>query len=174
MSLLWKMKPRRLQSETISSIEVAGIPGVAQKKDCGIYPIWPAKLTHVLYKRDTATNKVRGSAALSIWSNDRARKRPVTMRRRDDRDSKTYFRSERVFATNGQWYFSTREGNCGPFRTSDLARAALARFINEKVELDGFQKSREREVTKPKVSLAERLKIADVARRTPDVPELLI
>jgi hypothetical protein len=96
------------------------------------------------------------------------------MRRRDDRDNKTYFRSERVFATNGQWYFSTREGNCGPFRTADLARGALARFINEKVELASFQQSREREVKKPKISLAERLKIADVARRTPDAPELLI
>jgi hypothetical protein len=100
--------------------------------------------------------------------------RLATMRRRDDRDAKTYFRSERVFATNGQWHFSTREGNCGPFRTADLARAALARFINEKVELASFQKSREREIKTPKVSLAERLKIADVARRTPDASELLI
>ena len=96
------------------------------------------------------------------------------MRRRDDQDNRTYFRSERVFATNGQWYFSTREGDCGPYRTADLARTALARFTNEKVELASFQKSRERAVHKPKVSLAERLKIADVARLSPDAPELLI
>ena len=96
------------------------------------------------------------------------------MRRREDRDDRTYFRSERVFTTNGQWYFCAREGDCGPFRTADLARAALARFINEKVELAGFQKSREREVRKPNMSLAERLKIADVARRASDAPELLI
>ncbi len=79
---------------------------------------------------------------------------------------------------NGQWYFGAREGDVGPFRTPDMARAALARFINEKVELDGFQKSREREVRKPKLTLAERLKIADVAAVTPnrtfDAPELLI
>lgn len=96
------------------------------------------------------------------------------MRRRDDRDNKTYFRSERVFATNGQWYFSTREGNCGPFRSAGLARASLARFVNEKMELASFQKAREREVQKPKVSLAQRLKIADVERIQPDSPELLI
>jgi uncharacterized protein YbjT (DUF2867 family) len=101
------------------------------------------------------------------------------MRRREDREEKTYFRSERVFAMNGQWYFGAREGDCGPFRTQDIARAALARFINEKVELDGFQKSREREVRKPKMTLAERLKIADVAAVTPiraidSAPELLI
>ncbi len=97
------------------------------------------------------------------------------MRRQEDKGDKTYFRSERVFAMNGQWYFGTREGDCGPFRTPDLARAALARFINEKVELAGFQKSREHEVRKPKLTLAERLKIADVVqRRSSSAPELLI
>ena len=100
------------------------------------------------------------------------------MRRRDDRIDKTYFRSERVFAMNGQWYFGTREGDCGPFRTQDIARAALARFISEKVELARFQKSREIEVRKPKMTLAERLKIADVAvtasRTIDSSPELLI
>ena len=54
---------------------------------------------------------------------------------------------------------------------------ALARFISEKVELAAFQKSREHEVRKPKMTLAERLKIADVVvapSRTFDAPELLI
>jgi hypothetical protein len=97
------------------------------------------------------------------------------MRRRDDRTEKTYFRSERVFAMNGQWYFGSREGDHGPFRTPDLARAALTRFISEKVELDRFQKSREQVQRKPKMPLAERLKIADVPIDRPiDAPELLI
>jgi len=95
------------------------------------------------------------------------------MRRREDREDKTYYRSERVFAMNGQWYFGAREGDCGPFRTQEIARAALARFINEKVELASFQKSRELKMT-----LAERLKIADVAvtpsRTLDSAPELLI
>jgi hypothetical protein len=100
--------------------------------------------------------------------------KPV-MKRREDKGDKTYFRSERVFAMNGQWYFGTREGDCGPFRTADLARAALARFINEKVELASFQKSREQAVRKPKLTLAERLKIADVVETRPaGPPELLI
>jgi len=100
------------------------------------------------------------------------------MRRREDREDKTYYRSERVFAMNGQWYFGAREGDCGPFRTQEIARAALARFINEKVELASFQKSREHEVREPKMTLAERLKIADVAvtpsRTLDSAPELLI
>jgi Domain of unknown function (DUF6316) len=96
------------------------------------------------------------------------------MRRREDKGDKTYFRSERVFAMNGQWYFGSREGDCGPFKTPEIARAALARFINEKVELDGFQKSREREVRKPKMTLAERLQRAGVVERVPAKPELLI
>ena len=97
------------------------------------------------------------------------------MRRREDHEEKTYFRSERVFGMNGQWYFSAREGDCGPFGTPALARVALVRFINEKVELDSFQKSRERELRKPKLTLAERLKLADISKgRTFDAPELLI
>jgi hypothetical protein len=97
------------------------------------------------------------------------------MRRREDHEDKTYFRSERVFGMNGQWYFSAREGDCGPFGTPALARAALSRFINEKVELDSFQKSREQEVRKPKLTLAERLKLDNVSNsRAFDAPELLI
>ena len=97
------------------------------------------------------------------------------MRRREDHEDKTYFRSERVFGMNGQWYFSAREGDCGPFGTPALASAALARFIVEKVELDGFQKSREQQVRKPKLTLAERLKLDDVSSgRTFGAPELLI
>ena len=97
------------------------------------------------------------------------------MRRREDIENKTYFRSERVFGMNGQWYFSAREGDCGPFATPALARRALERFICEKVELAAFQKSRERAVRTPKLTLAERLKLSNVSTsRTYDAPELLI
>jgi len=67
------------------------------------------------------------------------------MRRREDNEEKTYFRSDRIFSMNGQWYFGSREGDCGPFVSRESAREALARFVNEKVELDGFQKAREQE-----------------------------
>ncbi len=75
---------------------------------------------------------------------------------------------------NGQWYFGSREGDCGPFRTPELAREALARFVTEKVELDNFQKSRERAVCKPKLTLAERLKIADVIADRPRAASKLL
>ena len=97
------------------------------------------------------------------------------MRRREDTEDKIYFRSERVFGMNGQWYFGSREGDCGPFVTPALARRALERFISEKVELAAFQKSRERDLRKPKLTLAERLKIDTLGRgHAFDPPELLI
>jgi hypothetical protein len=66
--------------------------------------------------------------------------------RRDDKNQRTYFRSQRIFCTNGQWYFATREGEHGPFGSRARAEAALARFVNDKVELDGFQQSRRKTV----------------------------
>lgn len=96
------------------------------------------------------------------------------MRRREDNEDKTYFRSDRLFSMNGQWYFSAREGDCGPFRSRDVAHAALARFINEKIELDAFQKSREREPRKAKGSLAERLRRVEPPRSRTIDGELLI
>jgi hypothetical protein len=97
------------------------------------------------------------------------------MRRREDHEEKTYFRSDRLFSMNGQWYFSAREGDCGPYASREAARIALARFVNEKIELDAFQKSREREPQKSKASLAERLRRSDPPRsRHIDTTELLI
>jgi hypothetical protein len=65
------------------------------------------------------------------------------MRRREDADDKTYFRSDRIYSMNGQWYFGAREGDCGPFPSREGALAALGQFVNEMVELGSFQKSRE-------------------------------
>ncbi len=97
------------------------------------------------------------------------------MRRREDTEDKTYFRSERVFGMNGQWYFSSREGDCGPFATPAMARNALERFLSEKVELAAFQKSRECKIPKPRLTLAERLQLDNVVvGRKFDAPELLI
>jgi hypothetical protein len=97
------------------------------------------------------------------------------MRRQEDTEDKTYFRSERVFGMNGQWYFGSREGDCGPFATPVMARRALERFLSEKVELAAFQKSRERGIRKPRLTLAERLQRDNVVvGRAFDAPELLI
>lgn len=67
----------------------------------------------------------------------------MTMARRDDAEDKTYFRSHRLFCSNGQWFFVTREGEQGPYPDRDRAEAALKRFIGEMVDLKQFQGTRE-------------------------------
>lgn len=100
------------------------------------------------------------------------------MRRSEDQKDKTYFRSERLFCMNGQWYFSTREGEYGPYGSRDIAERTLKRFVNDKVELDGFQRSRVRDEsgeTVAKPTLAQRLSVAQNVRNRPrDTSELLI
>ena len=45
-------------------------------------------------------------------------------------ESRSYFRSDRVFMTAGAWYFTTREDNrVGPFAAPDEARSGLDNFI---------------------------------------------
>jgi len=64
--------------------------------------------------------------------------------RQDDQQKKTFFRStDRVFNLNGRWYFSTREGEQGPFATEQKAQYEIARFITEKSDLALFQNHRE-------------------------------
>ncbi len=57
--------------------------------------------------------------------------------------TRRFFRSgERIFSTNGQWYFATREGECGPFPSKDVARQEVQRYLVERAALSGFQDSR--------------------------------
>ena len=67
------------------------------------------------------------------------------MRRTDSKASnKRYFRTqERVFSMNGQWYFTAREGDIGPFRTRESALSEVARSARERQDLDSFQKARQ-------------------------------
>jgi hypothetical protein len=66
------------------------------------------------------------------------------MRRTDSESyTKRYFRAqERVFAMNGQWYFTAREGDVGPFRTRERALDEVARYARERQDLERFQNSR--------------------------------
>ncbi len=66
------------------------------------------------------------------------------MRRTDSESaSKRYFRTqERVFCMNGQWYFTAREGDIGPFRSRETALNEVARYVREREDLDSFQKAR--------------------------------
>lgn len=53
------------------------------------------------------------------------------MRKNDHGDpKKSFFRSnDRFFQINGQWYFSAREGDIGPFRNRDQARREVQAYI---------------------------------------------
>lgn len=65
------------------------------------------------------------------------------MRSTDADQPRHFFRSqERLFCFNGQWYFATREGDCGPFPSKEIARSEVARYISDRAALRGFQASR--------------------------------
>ncbi|NJN51532.1 MAG: hypothetical protein HC809_06900 [Gammaproteobacteria bacterium] len=53
--------------------------------------------------------------------------------RKTDTQSKTRFRSDRFFVSQGQWFCSTRDGETplGPFAERALAEAALRNFLIE-------------------------------------------
>jgi hypothetical protein len=51
-----------------------------------------------------------------------------------------------LFCSNGQWFFTTREGAQGPYGQKEQAEMALRRFIGEKVDLKEFQDSRDAEI----------------------------
>ena len=61
----------------------------------------------------------------------------------DGSTTRSFFRSDRFFIMNGEWFFTTREGEQGPFRTRKEAEHQLGRFLTERSELDHFQRSRE-------------------------------
>ena len=70
------------------------------------------------------------------------------MRRSDpDGTTRSFFRAEqRIFALNGQWYFTTREGERGPFRSKGQAEQEADRYVGEVNELKHFQRSRQAEM----------------------------
>ena len=50
--------------------------------------------------------------------------------RKTDSDAKTFFRSaDRVFQVDDSWWFGTREGDHGPFKSRKAAQDALAQFV---------------------------------------------
>lgn len=53
------------------------------------------------------------------------------MRKNDPNDlTKSFFRTnDRFFQVNGQWFFSAREGEIGPFRTREQARREAMAYI---------------------------------------------
>ena len=67
------------------------------------------------------------------------------MRKEDTKDSKkSFFRaSDRMLKLSEAWYFGTREGDQGPFRTHDRAVREISRYVAERQDLRTFQKARE-------------------------------
>lgn len=61
------------------------------------------------------------------------------MRKSDPSDlKKRFFRSnDRFFQINGQWYFSAREGEIGPFRTREQARREAQAYIAARMAGEG-------------------------------------
>lgn len=52
------------------------------------------------------------------------------MRKNDSDDTRRFFRTrERFFQVNGQWYFSAREGDIGPFRSRQQAHKEADAYI---------------------------------------------
>lgn len=52
-------------------------------------------------------------------------------RRNNDTGLKSYFRSERLFEEQGQWYFYTREGVEGPFGDRFYAANMIKTYIHK-------------------------------------------
>jgi hypothetical protein len=88
-----------------------------------------------------------------LWCNDSApicldfralENKESSMRKNDPNDTtRSYFRTQdRVFTLNGQWFFTTREGEVGPFRTREKAIEEVGRFVQERNELMKFQNAR--------------------------------
>ena len=71
------------------------------------------------------------------------------MRRTDpDSTSRSFFRTRnRIFSMNGQWFFATREGEVGPFRSREVAAKEATRYVRERNDLERFQRAREMEMS---------------------------
>lgn len=78
------------------------------------------------------------------------------MRRSDPKSTtKSFFRTgDRVFVLNGQWFFATREGEVGPFRSREAALKEVRRFVQERHALERFQRARDEGVLRRADSLA--------------------
>jgi len=57
--------------------------------------------------------------------------------RRTDEEQRTYFRvGDRVYQEGESWYYSTREGEHGPFKDRQEAEADMERYVGLQSHLD--------------------------------------
>ena len=67
------------------------------------------------------------------------------MRKSDTAKNVHHFRSEdRCFRMNGEWWFGTREGDQGPYRSQEHAKHELARYITMMAALEEHQEEAQR------------------------------
>ena len=59
------------------------------------------------------------------------------MRESDDQETKHFRTGSRFFCADGKWFYSTREGDEGPYDTREKAEAALREFIEAQALLHG-------------------------------------
>lgn len=62
------------------------------------------------------------------------------MPRDDDlEDEKMHFQMDRFTCQNGEWFYTTREGEeCGPFESKAEAEGELAAYVSEQKKLESF------------------------------------
>jgi hypothetical protein len=69
------------------------------------------------------------------------------MKNRNNEDPKLWFRSDRVFSSNSQWYFHTREGiDVGPYRTqfeAEVEADVLKNMLRDTPEAEAISLIRE-------------------------------
>lgn len=59
---------------------------------------------------------------------------------KDKNDDKTYFQVDRFYQSNGEWYFTTREGyEKGPFSDKAEAERELADYLRHKKKMIDFE-----------------------------------
>jgi hypothetical protein len=64
------------------------------------------------------------------------------MRKGDTSEQNNVFRAiDRFFQANGQWYFSAREGDIGPFRTREQAQREAVAYIRARQLTDASGRS---------------------------------
>ena len=63
------------------------------------------------------------------------------MREEDEKTNVRHFRmAHRYFCENGQWWFSTREGEEGPFPSREAAEAGMQRYVDSITAMKEYKK----------------------------------
>jgi hypothetical protein len=74
-----------------------------------------------------------------LWSIKKQSIKEVAMASRDGEQDKTWFRSDRFFCEDGNWFFTTREGTVqGPFDSRADAEQELMLYLRDRRELENF------------------------------------